>query len=66
MTRKPSEVAAEATSVEYNGSFDDQGRARAVSHYFRIAGRDVQIYVTKKHKKIRVFVDHKELGKGSL
>lgn len=51
----------DAFDVEYNGCFDNQGRARGVAHYFKIAGRDVQIYVTKRRKKIRVFVDHEEL-----
>lgn len=47
--------------VQYNGFFDDSGRARGVAHCLKIAGHDIQIYVTKKRKKIRVFVDNREL-----
>lgn len=30
------------------------------SYYFKLAGHDVQLYVTEKRKLVRVFVDGKE------
>jgi len=37
---------------------------RGDTYYLKIAGHDIQIYVTEKRKLVRVFVDHRELKKG--
>lgn len=49
---------ADAFDIQYNGCCDV---GRGVTHYLKVGGHSVQIYITKKRKKIRVFVDHKEL-----
>lgn len=33
---------------------------RGTSYHMQFAGHDVQIYITEKRKKIRVFIDHEE------
>lgn len=33
---------------------------RGSTYYLKIAGHDIQVYITEKRKKIRVFVDHAE------
>lgn len=33
---------------------------RGDTYYIDVAGRNVQLYVTEKRKKIRVFIDHQE------
>lgn len=33
---------------------------RGTTYYFKLAGHDIQLYVTEKRKKVRVFVDHTE------
>ena len=38
------------------GTFPGRGN----TYYFKLAGHDVQLYVTEKRKKIRVFIDHEE------
>lgn len=34
---------------------------RGTTYDFKLAGHDIQLYVTEKRKKVRVFVDHQEL-----
>jgi hypothetical protein len=36
---------------------------RGTTYHFALAGHDIQLYVTEKRKKVRVFVDHVELRK---
>jgi hypothetical protein len=33
---------------------------RGTTYHFKLAGHDVQLYVTEKRKKLRVFIDHQE------
>ena len=33
---------------------------RGTTYYFKLAGHDVQVYLTEKRKRVRVFVDYKE------
>ena len=33
---------------------------RGNTYYLKLAGHDVQVYLTEKRKSVRVFVDHKE------
>lgn len=33
---------------------------RGTTYYLDLAGHNVQIYLTEKRKRVRVFVDHKE------
>jgi len=33
---------------------------RGTSYSFKLEGHDIQLYVTEKRKKVRVFVDHEE------
>lgn len=38
---------------------------RGTTYYFTLEGHDVQLYVTEKRKKLRVFIDHSEYMPGT-
>ena len=47
--------------VIYHGFYRKEGRG--ITHSFKIAGSNVQVYITEKRRKVRVFVDHEEYTK---
>ena len=39
---------------------------RGITYHFKLEGHDIQLYVTEKRKKIRIFVDHQEWAKDAV